>query len=108
MVSYDMKAKQTLVDGGMNVFISKQLCSWALKYFRFSIILKLDKNCSEPTYKLLFLLTSENKKRSSLLGTLSKFSGLAESMKHKKHEEEILVEYLQTLMDVWMKVHGFF
>lgn len=29
-------------------------------------------------------------------------------MKQKKYEEVILVEYLQTLMDVWMKIHGFF
>lgn len=27
IASYDMKAKQTQVDGGMNVFISEKLCS---------------------------------------------------------------------------------
>lgn len=61
-----MKAKQTLVDGGMNVFVSERLCSWALKYFMFSIILKLGKDCSEPAYNFIFLLTLENEKRKVL------------------------------------------
>lgn len=57
MVSYDMKAKQTLVNSDMNAFISEKFCFWGLEYFRFPIILKLDKDCSEPAYRFLFLLT---------------------------------------------------
>lgn len=57
VVSYDMKAKQTLINGDMNVFISEKLCFWASDYFRFPIILKLEKDFSEPAYKILFLLT---------------------------------------------------
>ena len=56
-----MKAKQTLLKGDMNVFIYEKLCFWALEYLRFPIILKLDKNCSEPAYKFLFLLTQRIK-----------------------------------------------